>query len=40
LFNLAANFMATNPMIKIMEPVLALGFIIHIICLHGLPWII
>ncbi len=31
LFNLAAHFMATNPLIKIMEPVLALGFIIHII---------
>ena len=31
LFNQAANFMETNPMIKIMEPILALGFIIHII---------
>ncbi len=31
LFNLAANFMATNPFIRIMEPLLALGFIIHII---------
>lgn len=31
LFNLAANFMSTNPMIKVMEPVLALGFIVHII---------
>jgi len=31
LFNLAANFMATNPFIKVMEPMLALGFIIHII---------
>jgi len=31
LFNEAAHFMATNPIIKIMEPVLALGFIIHII---------
>ena len=31
LFNVGANFMATNPLIKIMEPVLALGFIIHII---------
>ena len=31
LFNQAAYFMATNPMIKIMEPILALGFIIHII---------
>jgi succinate dehydrogenase / fumarate reductase cytochrome b subunit len=31
LFNLAANFMATNPFIKIMEPVLAIGFVVHII---------
>jgi succinate dehydrogenase / fumarate reductase, cytochrome b subunit len=31
LFNLGANFMATNPVIKIMEPVLGLGFVIHII---------
>lgn len=31
LFNQAANFMATNPLIKVMEPVLALGFLIHII---------
>ena len=31
LFNEAAHFMATNPFIRIMEPVLALGFIIHII---------
>jgi len=31
LFNIGAHFMATNPLIKIMEPVLALGFIIHII---------
>ncbi|HZK93373.1 MAG TPA: succinate dehydrogenase cytochrome b subunit [Prolixibacteraceae bacterium] len=31
LFNNAANFMATNPIIKVMEPLLALGFIIHII---------
>ncbi len=30
LFNLGANFMATNPAIKIMEPVLGLGFIVHI----------
>lgn len=30
-FNVAANFMSTNPLIKIMEPVLAAGFIIHII---------
>lgn len=31
LFNIGANFMATNPVIKIMEPVLGLGFMIHII---------
>lgn len=31
LFNLGANFMATNPLIKIMEPVLGLGFVVHII---------
>ncbi|TKG90178.1 succinate dehydrogenase cytochrome b subunit [Puteibacter caeruleilacunae] len=31
LFNMAAHFMATNPAIRIMEPVLALGFIVHII---------
>lgn len=31
LFNLGANFMATNPLIKVMEPVLGLGFVVHII---------
>ena len=31
LFNHGANFMATNPVIKIVVPILALGFIIHII---------
>ena len=31
LFNQGAHFMATNPLIKIMEPVLGLGFLIHII---------
>ena len=31
LFNVAANFMATNPFIKIMEPVLGLGFLVHIV---------
>ena len=30
-FNTGAHFMATNPIIKIVEPTLALGFIIHII---------
>jgi len=31
LFNLGAHFMATNPAIKIMEPLLAAGFLFHII---------
>jgi len=31
LFNIAAHFMATNPLIKIIEPVLALRFVIHIL---------
>ncbi len=31
LFNIAAHFMATNPGIRIMEPILALGFVVHII---------
>ncbi len=31
LFNLGANFMATNPMIKIIEPILGLGFVVHIV---------
>ncbi len=30
LFNIAANFMATNPLIKIVEPILAIGLVIHI----------
>ena len=30
LFNKAAHFMATNPIIKIVEPILAIGFIAHI----------
>lgn len=30
-FNIGAHFMATNPLIKIVEPILALGFIIHMI---------
>jgi len=30
MFNAAAHFMATNPIIRIMEPILALGFIFHI----------
>jgi len=31
LFNEAANFMSSNPLMKVIEPVLALGFILHII---------
>jgi succinate dehydrogenase / fumarate reductase cytochrome b subunit len=31
LFNQAAHFMGHNPIIKIVEPVLAIGFILHII---------
>lgn len=31
LFNIGAHFMATNPIIKIVEPILALGFILHIV---------
>ncbi len=31
LFNQGAHFMATNPAIRIMEPILALGFIVHIL---------
>lgn len=30
-FNAGSHFMATNPFIKIIEPILALGFIVHII---------
>ncbi|MCF8374702.1 MAG: succinate dehydrogenase cytochrome b subunit [Bacteroidales bacterium] len=30
-YNAGAHFMATNPAIKIMEPLLALGFVIHIL---------
>jgi len=31
MFNAAAHFMATNPVVKIIEPILAIGFILHII---------
>ena len=30
-FNMSAHFMGTNPIIKIVEPILALGFFIHIL---------
>lgn len=38
LFNVAANFMATNPAVKIMEPILGLGFMIHIIWSFIISW--
>lgn len=31
LFNQGAHFMITNPVVKVMEPILGLGFIIHIL---------
>lgn len=31
LFNAGVHFMGTNPLIKVIEPILALGFLIHII---------
>ncbi len=31
LFNAGVHFMGTNPMIKVVEPVLGLGFLIHIV---------
>ncbi len=31
LFNQGANFMVTNPIIKVVEPILALGFLLHMI---------
>ncbi len=31
LYNIGAHFMATNPIIKIVEPVLAIGFLLHIL---------
>ncbi len=31
LFNVAAHFMVTNPVIKIIEPLLGLGFLVHIV---------
>ncbi len=30
-YNQAAHFMSTNPLIKVIEPILAIGFIIHIL---------
>lgn len=31
MFNAGAHFMATNPLIKLVEPVLGIGFLVHII---------
>lgn len=31
LFNIAADFMGSNPVMKVVEPILALGFVIHIL---------
>lgn len=31
LYNMVCHFMATNPLIKVIEPVLAIGFVIHIL---------
>ncbi|MBK8805312.1 MAG: succinate dehydrogenase cytochrome b subunit [Bacteroidales bacterium] len=36
MFNAGAHFMATNPFIKIMEPMLAIGFLVHIMYSIGL----
>lgn len=38
LFNQGAYFMATNPAVKIMEPILGLGFLIHIIWSFLISW--
>lgn len=38
LFNQGAHFMATNPMIKIMEPLLGLGFLVHIVWAFALEF--
>ena len=31
LYNMAANFMSTNPAIRLIEPILGLGFLVHIV---------
>lgn len=38
LYNIGAHFMATNPAIKIIEPILALGFLIHIAWSIMITW--
>jgi succinate dehydrogenase / fumarate reductase cytochrome b subunit len=38
LYNEAAHFMVSNPIIKVVEPVLALGFLVHIIWSLLITW--
>ncbi len=38
LYNQGAHFMVTNPAVKVMEPILALGFLIHIIWSLLISW--
>jgi succinate dehydrogenase / fumarate reductase, cytochrome b subunit len=38
LFNKGAHFMATNPAVKVMEPLLGIGFLIHIIWSFLISW--
>lgn len=38
LFNQAAHFMVTNPVIRVVEPILGLGFLIHIIWSLIITW--
>lgn len=38
LFNAGAHFMATNPLVRIMEPLLGIGFLLHILYGAVLSW--
>ena len=38
LYNQGAHFMVTNPAIKVMEPILALGFLVHILWSLLISW--
>src|SRR6056297_332186 len=38
LFNLAAHFMATDPVIGVVEPILAIGLILHFIFASVITW--
>jgi succinate dehydrogenase / fumarate reductase, cytochrome b subunit len=38
LYNQGSHFMATNPVIRVVEPILALGFLIHIIWSMIITW--